>query len=150
MKQVSKVNPFFVEIILVILFFAVSVAVTLQLFVAAHGKAQQSTELNAAVMKAQTVAEDFAGATNSDQFLLLLPGSTKTGEKGGKSVYAVSYDKDWNETAQSPAYLVEVSLQQSNETAGTNLQAEIVVNKVFKNSEPKKIYELSAAHYAAK
>ncbi|HEX3038225.1 MAG TPA: hypothetical protein VHO94_04440 [Oscillospiraceae bacterium] len=150
MKQASKVNPFFVEIILVILFFAVSVAVTLQLFVAAHGKAQQSTELNAAVMKAQTVAESLAGATNSDQLLLLLPGSTKADEKGGKSVYTVSYDKNWNETAQSPSYVVEVSLQQANGTTGTNLQAEIVVNKVLKNSGSKKIYELSAEHYAAK
>jgi len=151
MKQVSKVNPFFVEIILVILFFAISVAVTLQLFVAAHGKAQQSTELNAAVMKAQTVAENLEGVKSQDQLLLILPSSTKTDGKSGETVYTVSYDKDWKETSQPPCYLVEVSLKQADETSGTNLQAEIVVNKVSgKNSDNKKIYALTTEHYVAK
>jgi len=151
MKQVSKVNPFFVEIILVILFFAISVAVTLQLFVAAHGKAQQSTELNAAVMKAQTVAENLEGVKSQDQLLLILPSSTKTDGKSGETVYTVSYDKDWKETSQPPCYLVEVSLKQADETSGTNLQAEIVVNKVSgKNSGNKKIYALTTEHYVAK
>ena len=151
MKQVSKVNPFFVEIILVILFFAISVAVTLQLFVAAHGKAQQSTELNAAVMKAQTVAENLEGVKSQDQLLLILPSSTKTDGKSGETVYTVSYDKDWKETSQPPCYLVEVSLKQADEISGTNMQAEIVVNKVSgKNSDNKKIYALTAEHYVAK
>jgi type II secretory pathway pseudopilin PulG len=151
MKQISKVNPFFVEIILVILFFSVSVAVTLQLFVAAHGKAQQSTELNAAVMKAQTVAESLEGVGSTEQLLRILPDSTKVSEKNDETLYRITYDKDWNETAQAPCYQVEVSLKQAPQTGGANLQAEIVVDKLSeKGKNSKKIYSLSAQRYVAK
>lgn len=151
MKQVSKTNPFFVEIILVILFFSVSVAVTLQLFVAAHGKAQQSKELNAAVMKAQTVAESLSGVTDSEQLSLLLPGSVKTNGENGVVRYILSYDKDWNETTQPASYQMQILLKQAQEKSGTNLQAEITVGKIIeKDKAQKNIYSLTTEHYVAK
>lgn len=151
MKQVSKANPFFVEIIFVILFFAVSVAVTLQLFAAAHGKAQQSKELNAAVMKAQTVAESLSGVTNSEQLSLLLPGSVKTNGENGEVRYTLSYDKDWNATTQPASYQMQILLKKAQEKNGTNLQAEITVGKITeKDAAQKNIYFLTAEHYVAK
>ncbi len=151
MKQVSKANPFFVEIIFVILFFAVSVAVTLQLFAAAHGKAQQSKELNAAVMQAQTVAESLSGITNSEQLSLLLPGSVKTNGENGEVQYILSYDKDWNATTQPASYQMKIVLKKAQEKNGTNLQAEITVGKMTgKDTAQKNIYSLTAEHYVAK
>ncbi len=50
---------FLLELILVILFFSLSTAVTLRLFVAAHGKEQESSRISDALERAQDTAEQF-------------------------------------------------------------------------------------------
>ena len=50
---------FLMELIVVILFFSLSTAVTLRLFVAAHEKEQESTLLSDALERAQDTAEQF-------------------------------------------------------------------------------------------
>ncbi len=50
---------FLMELIVVILFFSLSTAVTLRLFVAAHEKERESTRLSDAVERAQDTAEQF-------------------------------------------------------------------------------------------
>jgi hypothetical protein len=50
---------FLMEFIIVILFFSLSVVVTLQMFVTAHQMDTESTQINGALLHAQNVAEQF-------------------------------------------------------------------------------------------
>lgn len=55
----NETAVFLMELVLVILFFSLSIAVTLRIFMAAHRQEQQSARLSAALLQAQDVAEQF-------------------------------------------------------------------------------------------
>ena len=55
--RTKKRNAFFVEIIIVILFFSLSVVVSLELFVQGHMKSLLSEQKNMALIRAQSAAE---------------------------------------------------------------------------------------------
>ncbi len=59
----SKTSLFLMEIIIAILFFSLSSAVCLRLFVAAHLLAQKDQNLNHAIMWSQNFSESFAGCS---------------------------------------------------------------------------------------
>ncbi len=58
--QLRHSNLFFIELMLVLLFFSISAAVILQLFVAADARQKQSDRVEQAVICAQSVAEAFS------------------------------------------------------------------------------------------
>lgn len=148
MRHIPKLNTFFVEIIIVILFFAIAVAVTLQLFAAANSRAKQSMELNAAVIKAQNAAESLNAVEDRSSLSVFLPDSSKTKDQSGNMQYVIQYDKDWKENSKSPCYVLTVTLRQVDQKNGTDLQAEIVVNRSAEGTaEKKKIYRLAASRY---
>ncbi len=61
----SKASLFLMELIMSILFFSLSAAVCVQLFVKSHALSQQSLKLNYAVIASESLAECFYG-TNGD------------------------------------------------------------------------------------
>lgn len=59
-SELRHSNLFFIELMLVLLFFSISAAVILQLFVAADNRQKQSDRIEKAVICAQSVAEAFS------------------------------------------------------------------------------------------
>ena len=144
MKRISvQVNSFFIEIILVILFFAISVTVTLQLFVAANNRAQQSSDLSVAVIQAENIAEQVFSLSSPDQ----LPAALKTARQETDGTYRIGYDKDWKQTSGDPRYVVNVSLKETPSAGGTMVGADIAVRR---QNGGKEIYRLSSAKYLPK
>jgi len=60
MKKASKPNALLIELVIVLLFFSLSTAVILQLFVAAHDKSMKSGVGTEAMMISEDLAERFA------------------------------------------------------------------------------------------
>ena len=59
--KTNKRNAFFVEIIIIILFFSLSVVISLELFVQGHLKSELSEQKNMALIRAQSAAERLEG-----------------------------------------------------------------------------------------
>nr|WP_319489615.1 hypothetical protein [uncultured Caproiciproducens sp.] len=143
MKRISvQVNSFFIEIILVILFFAISVTVTLQLFVAANNRAQQSSDLSVSVIQAENIAEQVLSLTSSDQ----VPQALKTAQLKNDETYLICYDKDWNQTKSEPRFVMGVTLKKTPSAGGTMVSADIDVYR-RQNGSQKDIYSLSSSKY---
>lgn len=56
-RGMSRSQLFLIELIVVILFFSIAVAITVQVFTKAHELTQNSRELNGAILAVQTAAE---------------------------------------------------------------------------------------------
>jgi type II secretory pathway pseudopilin PulG len=144
-RNPTQINSFFIEIILVILFFSISVAVTLQLFVTAKNRAQQSSELNVAVIKAENIAEQVKELTAEDVLPQALVSADPHGTKDSTR-YRLGYDKQWNPTKSNPRYVMDVTLEKTKSVSGTIVIADIAVSRKNQN-DTKGIYQLSAAKY---
>jgi Tfp pilus assembly protein PilV len=144
-RSPSQMNSFFVEIIIVILFFAISVAVTLQLFVAANNRAQQSRDLSIAVIKAENIAEQVKSLPSAEAVPKVLQTAQRIGPGNG-SGYRMGYDKQWNPTVSNPRYVIDVTLEKTKSKSGTMVVADISIHRM-NNSGSKGIYTLSSAKY---
>lgn len=144
----NQINSFFVEIIIVILFFAISAAVTLQLFVAANNRAQQSSDLSVAVIKAQNIAEQIKGLSSSDELPEALKAAKHT-SSGGTEQFQIDYDKQWNQIQSAPHYEIDVTLTKNTAESGVLVNADILVLRC-KASGENKIFTLSSAKYLPK
>ena len=142
MKRIpEQINPFFVEIIFVILFFTISATATLQLCVAANNRAKQSSDLSVAVIQAENIAEQVLTLTSPDE---LPPALKDARQSGGK--YTIDYDKNWNPTKVDPRYEVGVILKKTDSAGGTLVRADIAVNR-RQNGDSRKIYSLHSEKY---
>lgn len=121
----NRIGGFFFEIVIVILFFSISVTVILQLFLSAKNRAQQSRELSAAIIKTQTVAEQIKGMSDAGQLPEALKTAAHTGSVKGTEHYTIYYDRQWNETKNAPSYSIEVTLTKS--TAGSDILIDAAV-----------------------
>ena len=144
----GSINSFFIEIIIVICFFAVSAAVTLQLFAAANSRAQQSSDLSAAVVQAQDAAERLKGVSSPEEFAGTLQAAISTSPDGTEHL-RLDYDKAWNRTRSAPYYTVDIALTKDAEESGMLLKADISVLR-RKTSGDNKLYTLNAARYLPK
>ena len=63
MNERRKPNAMLIELVIVILFFAISASIILQLFVAAHDRSVQSDVENTAVLTAEDIVERFAASS---------------------------------------------------------------------------------------
>ena len=138
-------NSFFIEIILVILFFSISVAVTLQLFVAANSRAQQSSDLSVAVIKAENIAEQVKSLTTVDALPMTLATAKPSGS-GNALQYTIGYDKEWHETKTDPCYVIDVTMNKAKSDSGTMVIADISINRLH-NSSTESLYRLNSAKY---
>lgn len=141
-----QINSFFVEIILVILFFAISVTVTLQLFVVANNRARESRDLSTAVIKAEDIAEQVKGLSAPDALPVALANAKQTGADGGAQHYRLTFDGQWNETQTDPSYIIEVTLKKSPAKSGTLVNADITVTRDKQNKE-EQLLTLNSAKY---
>ena len=144
MKSFPKMNPFFLEIILVLLFLSLSSVAVLQIFSAADRVADRSAELNAAMILAQSAAETVQSAQSVQELDLLFKSSEKS-EESGTVVYRAGYDKDWQPAEKDATYTVETAVTPTQTGAGTLLTAEITVLPLKGGASP--IFSLPVKKY---
>lgn len=141
----SHIHSFFVEIILVLLFFSLSAAVTLRVFAAAGQRAQQSSELSVAVVRAEDIAEQLSGLSSPGALPKTLVSAQKT-ETGGTAHYRLFFDRKWVETTDDPRYVLDVALKQTPAAGGTRVDAAISVLRRNSGGESP-VYTLNSAKY---
>lgn len=146
---IEHINSFFLEMILVLFFFSVSVVITLQLFVSASGRANQSRDLSAAILCAQNVAEQVKGLSSAEEVPELLKTAIHTKSGDGTDHYRVDYDKDWNRTAQKAHFSIDVSLKKSLSASGTMIDADIQVRR-YQSGGDTTLFTLNPAKYLPK
>lgn len=132
-------NSFFLEMILVIFFFSISMTVTARLFVSAASRADQSSDLTAATVQAQNLAEQVRGISSPDELPAML--STVAGNNG---TYQLGYDKNWNRTEKNPSFFIEVTMKETSSGPGTLVEADIEVRR----SQPGSAAPLMSLHPA--
>lgn len=141
MKRIPRINPFFTEIILVMLFVSLASLATVQLFAATHTTAKQSQELNHAMILAQSAAESIQLAEAPEDLVRLL--NSEMQDRDGKSVYSTGFDKDWKPGSfEPPAYVMETVVTLSKSDSGTLLQAEITVSDAETAGDGRVIFTL--------
>jgi type II secretory pathway pseudopilin PulG len=103
-RGMSRSGLFLMELILVILFFAISAAICLRVFASARQTAERGHDLSCAVLAAQSAAECYrASGGDLETAADLLSGNA---EEGG---LAVAYDAVWQRTAEAePEYRLEL------------------------------------------
>lgn len=101
-----------VEITIAIGVLAVCSVITITLFLNAHFAGKLSSDINTAVLKAQSQAEELkmAESPNLD--------------------YSIGYDKEWNEIEQEPEYVLTVKLSREKGQKGELLKGTISVDKI--------------------
>lgn len=144
MKAFPRINPFFLEIIMVLLFLSLSSVAVLQLFSAADRVADRSAELNTAMILAQTAAETVQSAQSVQELDLLFEGGEKD-EKAGTVIYRAGYDKNWQPADKNAVYAVETAVTPSKTDAGTLLTVEITVLPLKSGADP--IFSLPVKKY---
>lgn len=104
-KRASKSELFLMELIFSILFFSITSAVCVSLFVNARLTSIQSSQLTAASLQAQSAAESFKASSADLEDTAQLLNAAQTPE-GNLQVF---YDKDWKPTSPEAAvYLLEL------------------------------------------
>lgn len=107
MKQGSKSSLFLIELIVAILFFAVSSAICVQLFTTSHLKSLESVYRNDANLQAQTLIELYRNADGDLNILLELTNAT---EEDGVYICYIDETGNYSTTAHSDSYTVMMYL----------------------------------------
>ena len=105
----KRSSLFLLELIIAILFFSLTSAVCVQIFVRAHLISRQTQELNTALEKVSGFSEVFLAG---DSFSALLPEDASVSENAdGSAEYLVFYDKNWQLCSSSDAtYEIQIRI----------------------------------------
>ena len=106
----SKANLFLLELIIVILFFALAAAVSVQLFAESRDAAAQSRDLTRATLIAQTAAESLKSVNGDAEALAALLGGTATAGS-----VTVAYDADWQPCTAPGSYRLAIEMAAADE-----------------------------------
>ena len=138
MKYAVRIHPFFIEILFVIFFLAVSSVAVLQIYVATNTAAKKNTDTQFAMAAAQTAAETLHSVkspADAEQAL------------GGKETTAITqYDENWVPVSSGGIYYVEKQLQSTPAEAGTIMTLQISVYSE-KNDDKKELFSLTSQRY---
>ena len=128
----SRSSLFLMELIIAILFFSLTGAVCIQLFVKAHLISRSTIELNHAIVQAQNLAEIWLSADAAEQPAPLY------------------FDDDWNPCTQasSEAAGYTAALQSETEAQTGLVHAHITVTALSGQSA-REIYTLDVDHHPA-
>lgn len=101
----SKSTLFLMELIIAILFFAVTSAVCAQIFAKSHILSTKTTRLNHAVAQAESAAESFKAVNGSmEDLTALFPGAALD-----KNTLTVFYDSDWQPDSMHSVYVLTMT-----------------------------------------
>ena len=126
MSSPSRVQSFFLELAMVILFFSLAAAVVIRFFAAGGQLSSRSQDANGAILAAETAAETIAASPEVQE---------------SSTIY---YDSQWNRTDSPDAFRLEVSASPEQAGAGTLCHYSITVT-AEEDGEP--LFELDTAKY---
>lgn len=137
MSTNSSRNTFFIEIIIVILFFSISSAVILNFFVSAYNEAQNSYDINNAVIRAQNAAESFQ--SNPDVFFDE-HSYYEMNQKDYVTEYYFGFDNDFNKTNDEPVYIMSVVTENQD-----NFKTAFIT--VMRSKDKLRLFELQTGKF---
>ncbi|MBQ8596847.1 MAG: hypothetical protein IJ409_03575 [Lachnospiraceae bacterium] len=155
----SKTGLFLMELIIAILFFSVSGAICVQLFVQSHITSKDSVELNHAVEWCQNVAEAFYGCEGNPEEMMALFENSYVGDmaEAGNTFY-LNFNEDfqptpvvWEKSSYTPsdhAYKVSVHVYEEDKFIKCNITAYAYTYGTDTVTEP--IYKLTVQLPAGK
>jgi len=152
MKLSSKSVTLLAEMIIVIFFFGIISTVTIQMFVAAHKKSEQSAAVTLAVLKAQDAAECFKQSGKTGEPLTqFLADCHELSATGGARLFAVYYDEDWHPVDEPSVYALEISYYERQSAGGLLREGKVMVYKNLDDGNKISILsELELADYLAR
>jgi type II secretory pathway pseudopilin PulG len=143
MNHSTKLNTFFVEMLLVLLLFSVCAAVTLLFFGRSHQMAEQSCEKSRAVLCVQNAEQDFL--TGGEQ-AVLREAAQKQQKENGVSC-ELWYDKDWRLSQKENAYRLVFKTEHTTRTAGEYVT---VTMHVLAGPSKETVYSVTTGKYFPK
>ena len=147
-QRAQSSSLFLMELILTILFFSITSAVCVQLFVKSHLLSQESQVLTLAVNECSSVAEISRTADSISEALGLItdeyPENVVTSSSDNHSEISLFYDDCFDSCSRaSQVYSLTISLQQKDDMILTDLD-------VCKVSDHSSIYQLHTQHHIAR
>lgn len=149
-RNSSKSELFLIELIVAIVFFAISSAICAQLFVKAHTLSAKSGDLNAAVIQAQNAAESFKASGGSAEKLegILQPSRVeKTGD--GEYIYDLFFASGWKrtESMEDASYCLRLRLTSERELQTADIQVYTGERPLGGRPAGEQIYHVTAKSY---
>ncbi len=111
--RTSRSGLFLMELILIILFFAITSGVCVNLFAKAHVLSAASTDLNHAVLQCETAAETYKHLDGD----LGQVASSLGGEQQGEML-VLYFDQEWNQVTDRETAVYRLTLVQTQEENG--------------------------------
>lgn len=128
MKHKTKLNAFLVELIIVILFFALSCAVVVQLFASAHQSEELSNRKSRAMLQAQQWAEQVQASSSPDDVIQVFSAFEQE-EAGGAVRLSAVFGEDWNVAGEGEgSYRVECTVRQTASSAGCLVEVDLEIH----------------------
>ena len=122
----GRSNVFLMELILVILFFALSSVVILQLFVSAKEEGDRSRGTTEACRYAQDLAERFKASPGETALAL-----TEEGWSEENDVYTLGLTRDWQPAGNTaPVYLARLTLVRRSVQTGGLMTVQIRISRM--------------------
>ena len=133
--QQSKSKLFLIELIIIILFFAIASAVCMNIFAQGKVYSEKSTELTMAATLCQQAAETFKGTDGDEAAMAALLDASWDGE-----IMYIDYGSEFRQTTgeKQALYRMEVTFEEEEGIKS----AEITLSKA-----QEQIYSLEAAQY---
>ncbi len=139
MRASSKRIAPLVEMILVIFFFSLLSAITLQMFASAYSQSKRSQVLSVLTVEAQELAEQFKGGLPPEKASF-----TKVNNGG---FYQIFYDKDLNRVQSGGEYMMELYYYTEAAAGGEHLTGRVTV---YAQSNSENLFELKLGNYQPK
>jgi Tfp pilus assembly protein PilE len=132
----QRQRSFFIELILVILFFSISAMVVLQIFLKSHEISGQSAAKTGAVFAAESAIERVR-ASDSGDFSLFQQLPDADGS------LTLGYDGDWRPVTENPVYLLTVTCAKSSREVGSM----VTITAKAASAEGEEILTLTGQKY---
>lgn len=139
MKNTTKIHPYFIEILFVILFLAISSVAVLQIHLATNSIANKNIETQYAMATAQTAAE-LLYSVNIPEDATRAFAEGSTAQQG--NIFQTQYNKEWVPVTTGGSFTAIKKLIFSPTETGTIATLSITIQK--DNSE---LYTLTAKRY---
>lgn len=115
--SVKHLNSFFVEIILVVLFFSIACAILVQVFGKAYSNHNDANYINSATIKGQSISETFASNGSVEKSISKVFGSDFPVDISDNT-YTLNFDDDWKNTSKNIFYTIKITPSTESSSAG--------------------------------
>ena len=135
----SKTNIFLIELIIVILVFAVASAIIINLFISAHKINDKSQNMSISLMKTESIIEEYKSLPS------LTDGTNFIDSKG----FPLYFDKDWKETKDQASYVYKIDLvsqEKVKKAIGTLVKSNI---EAYNTGNNEKLINMTFEKYFA-